>query len=207
MSEPDSAFVKLRIERARLVAWLDAPTPRATRWRDWREIGGQWYLEGGVPNLNDVSDAGLAKRLEECDGTLSGLPTNRAALRALLDTGEAPALRRISYDPQTRDFVAGNLIYDENLIGFLAFLTVARGAAAFLGPEDHGVAVIHNYVFGGETERVTLAALRLGPGGTSSFLSQAERGSAAGAFQSIADEMMSDVEPKAIDQLDALKDG
>ena len=38
MSEPDGAFLKLRIARPDLVRWLDSPTAPASRWLDWRAL-------------------------------------------------------------------------------------------------------------------------------------------------------------------------
>jgi hypothetical protein len=41
MSEPDSAFLKLKIDRADLITWLEDRPRLASGWTDWRSIGGQ----------------------------------------------------------------------------------------------------------------------------------------------------------------------
>ena len=51
MSEPDGAFLKLRIARPDLVRWLDSPPAPASRWLDWRSIGGQWYFADGPEEI------------------------------------------------------------------------------------------------------------------------------------------------------------
>jgi len=204
MSEPDGAFLKLRIPRPDLVRWLDASPARASAWVDWRGIGGQWYFDAGPQELRSVSMMQLVRTMRECDAILARSGTNRQALRGILDAAEAPELRHAAYDPATQDFIAGTLTYSENLNDFIVFLTMARGAAAFLAPDGHGIAVIHNYLWGDEDEQVTQAALRLGPGNSSGFMDEAEGRSAGGAFQVLADQMLDQARPPA-DELDALR--
>lgn len=203
MSEPDAAFLKLQISRASLVKWLDSPAPSASTWSDWRSIGGQWYL-GGVQEIERASEAEIRKIIVDCDARLAR-HSNRTALREILKSAEAPQLARSAYDDKAQEYVAGSLTYSENLVDFIVFLAVARGAAAFLQEDGYGIAVIHNYIWGDEDARITQAALRLGPGTTSAFLSETDRKSAAGAFQSIADEMLANEPPPPSDDLDLLK--
>ncbi|OWJ66232.1 hypothetical protein [Inquilinus limosus] len=204
MSEPDGAFLKLRIARSDLVRWLDAPPARASSWLDWRDIGGQWYFGGGPEDIRTVSMAQLLRTIAECDAAVAGIATNRQALRGILDAAEAPQLRHAAYDPGTQDFVAGTLTYSENLNDFIVFLAIIRGAAAFLAPDGHGIAVIHNYLWGDEDEQITQAALHLGPGNASGFMDEAEGRSAGGAFQALADRMLDQAGPPA-DELDSLR--
>ena len=204
MSEPLAAFCKFRLDRATLVRWLDAPVPPASRWADWRDIGGRYNLEGGVRDIRDIPAAELAQKVLRSDEDLRAYPTNRAALRAILATAEMPHLKRAAYDPATRDFVAGSLTYSENLIDYMVFYTVARGIEAYFGPDDYGIAVIHNYIWG--DDRTTHSALRLGPKAHSEFMKASERGSAGGAFQGIADAMLDPSHPAAlIDELATLR--
>ena len=102
MSEPYAAFVKLRIDRPKLVRWLNAPIASPTRWEDWRKMGGQYYSEGGVKELSDYSDSGMLHCLAECDARLSGCRDNRSALRAIMETANPPELKRASYRADTR---------------------------------------------------------------------------------------------------------
>lgn len=204
MSEPDGAFLKLRIARPDLVRWLDSPPAPASRWLDWRGIGGQWYFDGGPQDIQTVPVIQLLRTIAECDATLGRAATNRQALRGILDAAEAPEFRLAAYDPGTHDFVAGTLTYSENLNDFIAFLAIARGAAAFLAPAGHGIAVIHNYLRGGEDEQITQAALRLGPGNRSGFMDEAEGRSAGGAFQALAEQMLAG-RRQPIDELDSLR--
>jgi hypothetical protein len=204
MSEPDGAFLKLRIARPDLVRWLDAPPARASSWVDWRSIGGQWYFDGGPQDIGSISMIQLLRTIAECDAILARTATNRQALRGILDTVEAPEIRRAAYDPGTQDFVAGTLTYSENLNDFIVFLAIARGAAAFLAPDGHGIAVIHNYLWGGADEEITQAALRLGPGNASGFMDEAEGRSAGGAFEALAEQML-DQTHSPVDELDTLR--
>jgi hypothetical protein len=207
MSEPDAAFLKLEIARADLVAWLDDRPPPASNWRDWRDIGGEYQFDAGRGDIADISELELNRHLADCDAQLSRFATNREALRELFDPSENPFLIRVAYDSERRLFVAGSLAYSENLYDFIVFLTVARGAAARLATDGHGLAVIHNYIWGRPAERTTAVALRLGPGPRSEFMAVGELASAGGAFQPIADEIMNakPFPPPAHIELDTLK--
>ena len=108
MSEPDGAFLKLKIDRADLVAWLADPPPLASAWRDWRSLGGEYYFgddEHGP--LAEFTEAELGEILAQCDKQLRGYPTNRDALRERLVSTEEPFLTRIAYEPDQREFIAG----------------------------------------------------------------------------------------------------
>jgi hypothetical protein len=211
MSEPDAAFLKLQISRESLIRWLDSPVPPASNWRDWcdwrrdytaalnrlvelrttnrRDIGEQWRFEDGPPPIADISDAKLQENIAQCDERLVQR-TNRQVLRDVLERAEAPFLKHAAYDEKTREFVAGSLTYSENLLDFIVFLTLARGATDYLEPGGCGVAVIHQYLWGDENDRITQAAMRLGPAGKSEFMVKAEKKSAPGAFQPLADGML-----------------
>jgi hypothetical protein len=204
MSEPDGAFLKLRIARPDLIRWLDAPPARASGWVDWRDIGGQWYFDAGPEELRGISMMQLLRTMAECDAILGRAATNRQALRAILNASEAPEIRHAAYHPDTQDFVAGTLTYSENLNDFIVFLAVARGAAAFLAPDGHGIAVIHNYLWGDADEQITQAALRLGPGNASGFMDEAEGRSAGGAFEALAEQMLAGGRTP-VDELDTLR--
>jgi hypothetical protein len=203
MSEPESAFFRLRMDRARLVGWLDAPVQQVSRWTDWREMGGRYY-NSGVQHLSDYSNADMAKSLGKADAALFRYQDNRSAVRDIMNSAEAPHLKRASYVPDTRDFVAGSLTYAENLIDYIVFYAIVRGAGDMFTDGDYGIAVIHNYIWG--SDRTTHSAMRLGPGARSEFMTPGEMSSAGGAFQGIADEMLSgDHPPAPIDELDSLR--
>ena len=208
MSEPDAAFMKLKIERADLVAWLEDRPPPATDWSDWRDIGGEYYSgNGGHHPIADIAAAEFSGYLADCDKQLRRYATNRQALRELFDPSEDPFLFRVSYDEARREFVAGSLGYSENLIDYIIFLTVARGATARLGPNGYGLAIIHDFMWGDASGREIGVALRLGPGAKSEFMAGAEVASAAGAFQPIADEILNAAPfpPPTHNELDTLK--
>jgi hypothetical protein len=130
MSEPDAAFLNLRIDRAAIIAWLDDRPPLASNWSDWRSIGGEYYFNGGRRDIADVPDAELKEHLADCDAQLRGYATNREALRQLFDPSEDPFLIRVSYDAERREFIAGSLAYSENLGDYIVFLAVARRRGA-----------------------------------------------------------------------------
>ena len=205
MSEPNAAFVKLEIERADLIRWLDAPTPRASRWKDWREIGGSYYFKNGVQDIADVPSAELMESVLQCDLWLADARTNREMMRMVVGYAEAPELGIAAMSSDGATFVGGTLTYSENLTDYIFFLAFARGAADFLRDGRYGLAIIHNYIWG--TADSTEAALRLSAG-QSAFMTPDQRDSAGGACQAIADHML-DQEPDPNyaprDQLDALR--
>src|SRR5262249_39753058 len=102
MSEPDAAFFKLRIDRPQLIRWLDAPVPLASRWTDWRNIGGQYYFEAGVRDIKDIPDREMADKIFECDRALRRYAANREAVRDILKAAEAPYLKRAVYHTDTQ---------------------------------------------------------------------------------------------------------
>jgi hypothetical protein len=162
--------------------------------------GRRYYNHGGVQDFADYSNADMADAIARSDANLSRFRDNRTAVWDIMRSAEAPHLMRASYRTDTRDFVAGSLTYAENLIDYIVFYAVVRSAATFLGPDDYGVAVIHNYVWG--RDRTTHSALRLGPGVRAAFMAA----SAGGVFLEMAEEMMRDQNPPAvIDELDGLK--
>ncbi|MDF2860820.1 MAG: hypothetical protein K0S02_1092 [Achromobacter mucicolens] len=206
MSEPYSAFLKLQMSRENLSRWLAAPVPAASRWSDWRTIGGQWHLSEGK-DLAASSDQDLGKLVSECDAMLARHSDNRAALRAILQSAEADNIKVAAYDSSETHFVAGSLTYSENLYDLIVFLTVARGAADFLQADGRGLAVVHDYIWGEEGERETVAALGLAGIGGSGFLASDAFGHAAGAFEGMVDAMLDgkdDAEFHPRDQLDRL---
>lgn len=206
MSEPYSAFLKLQISRGNLARWLAAPVPTASRWSDWRTIGGQWYLSGGK-DLAAASDQDLGKLVSECDAMLARHSDNRAALRAILQSADADNIKVAAYDSSETHFVAGSLTYSENLYDLIVFLTVARGAADFFEADGRGLAVVHDYIWGEGGERETVAALGLDGIGGSEFLASDAFGNAAGAFDAMVDAMLDgkdDAEFHPRDQLDRL---
>lgn len=213
MSEPYGAFMKVRIGRPALVRWLDAAPPSASRWTDWRDMGGRWYLKSGPADLRDAPAADLAAIVAEVDARLSAFISTRDVLKAMLrpdppDTDESLTLtRRIAYEATARELVAGALLYGEGLSELMLFLTIARGCTPYLPSDEHGLAVIHDWIFGPQDDTITMAALTLGPGDRSRFLAATERNSATGAFRGLADTIMEfrDRPPAPIDQLDELR--
>ena len=176
-------------------------------------MGGRWYLKSGLADLRDAPAADLAAIVAEVDARLSGTASNREVLKAMLrpdppDTDEGLTLtRRIAYEATARELVAGALLYGEGLSELMLFLAIARGCTPHLPSDEHGLAVIHDWVFGPQDGTVTVAALTLGPGDRSRFLAATERNSAAGAFRALADTIVEprDRPPAPIDQLDALR--
>ncbi|KAA5923043.1 hypothetical protein [Achromobacter xylosoxidans] len=204
MSEPYSAFLKLQIPRGHLAQWLAAPVPAASRWSDWGAIGGQWYLRAGK-DLAASSDQDLGRLVAECDAMLARHPDNRAALKAILNSAQAENIKIAAYDRAGTHFVAGSLTYSENLYDLIVFFTVARGAADFFAADGHGLAVVHDYLWGEEGERETVAALGLSGQGGSRFAAPDEQGDAAGAFERMVETMLDgkdDPEFHPRDQLD-----
>ena len=118
---------------------------------------------------------------------------------------EVPHYKCVSFDVSISEFVAGSLRCWENLSVLIMFLTLARGAVNFFRPGDYGIAVAHDYIGGIGSELKTQAALRLGPGAKSEFMSDAHKASAAGPFQSIVDGMMANPPPKPVDDLKSLR--
>ena len=204
MYKADAAFLKLQISRENLVRWLDSPAPPASKWQDWRSIGGEWSFKDGERPIADISETELQENVAKCDQRLSQR-TNREVLRDVLKSADAPFLKRATYDAKTSEFVAGTVAYSANLLDAIVFLTLARGATDHLGPDNHGIAVIHNYIWGDNSEKITRAAMRLGPGARSEFMAEAEKASAAGAFQGLAMDMLNKRQPAAVDELESLR--
>jgi hypothetical protein len=206
MSEPYGAFVRLHVARADLVRWLETSPPDPARWTDWRDLGGRWCLDDGAEELAQATAEEMATYAREAGERLARWPTVRAAFRGLFEHCEAANTRHITYDCVEQEFVAGSWMYDENLIAFLAFLTLVRGAEDALGPDGTGVAVIHDYVFS-PAEAEATAAMRLGPGKASRLLGEDEQASAVAVFQAMMDGILADLEdpPLFVDQLDEIR--
>ena len=85
---------------------------------------------------------------------------------------------------------AGSLTYSENLHDLIVFFSIARGAADFFEADGRGLAVVHDYLWGEEDERETVAALELAGNGGSVFLASEALGRAAGAFEAMVDAML-----------------
>jgi len=191
MSEPESAFVKLKIGRDALARWLDAKPSLASRWHDWRAIGGQWYLEGRHGALADASDDALEGIVQGADNRLAHFADNRELLGVLVvQSAEAPELWLSAFEQGGETFVAGSLTYSENLEDFLVFLALARGVADYLDPADHGHAIVHNYLWGSEEEQGSTAALEMLPSGVSRLLPETEQPAVAAGFLSVVDALM-----------------
>jgi len=191
MSEPESAFVKFKIGREALTRWLDAKPSPASRWHDWRAMGGEWYLGRGHGPLADASDDALDGILRGADERLAHFSSNRELLGLLVvHSAEAPELWLAAFEQGGENLVAGSLTYSENLEDFIVFLALARGVADYLGPADHGHAVVHNYIWGSEEEQQTTAALQMLPSGESRLLPEAEQPDVAAAFLPVAEALM-----------------
>lgn len=204
MSEPYSAFLELQISRENLARWLAAPVPPASRWSDWRDIGGQWYLAEGR-DLATCGDQDLDRLVAECDAMLGHHADNRAALRTILQSAEADNIKVAALDHAGTRFVAGSLTYSENLYDLVLFFAVARGAADFLEQGDRGLALVHDYLWGEEGERETVAALGMAGQGGSGFTPSGESANAADAFEAMVAAMLDgkdDPEFHPRDQLD-----
>lgn len=208
MSEPYSAFLRLRTSRADLARWLAAAPPDVSRWSDWRSIGGQWSLPGGG-DLSDPDAPGLQTLISDCNAMLARHRDNRAALEFVLGSAEAENIRIAAYDHQGRHFVAGSLTYSESLYDILFFLALGRSAAEFLATDDAGLVVVHDYLWGEDGERRTVAALGLAGNGHSAFLGPDASAAAAHEFDERVEAMLDgqddpDFFPR--DQLQDLRD-
>nr|WP_180167097.1 hypothetical protein [Stenotrophomonas sp. SbOxS2]NYU00127.1 hypothetical protein [Stenotrophomonas sp. SbOxS2] len=189
MSEPYSALLRLRLPRERLARWLAAPVPAASRWKDWRSIAGRWRLPGGA-DLAASSDVELGEFLADCNAMLARHADNRAALAAILQSAQAENIKLAAYDQAGACFVAGSLTYSENLHDLVVFLAMARGAADFLEPGEHGEALVHDYLWAEDGERETVAAVHLAGKGDSGFMTPAQSGETAATFDAMVELML-----------------
>ena len=191
MSEPESAFVKFKIGREALTRWLDAKPSPATRWHDWRAIGGEWYLGRGHGPLADASDDALDGILQDADARLAHVADNRELLGMLVvHSAEAPELWLATFEQGAENFVAGSLTYSENLEDFIVFLALARGVADYLDGADHGHAIVHNYLWGSEEDQGSTAVLEMLPSGVSRLLPEVEQPEVAASFVPVVDALM-----------------
>lgn len=202
MSEPEAALFKLQVTRPALTRWLRARPPRASRWTDWRAIGGTWEMDGERVALADAPKAKLAAFVQDADTALAAAPSNRELLHDLItETAETPELRLSAFDDRGTTFVAGSLTYSENLHDFIVFLAMARGVADHLAPDGHGLALVHNYLWG---SAVTVA-VRMMPSGDSHILPESEWQNVVPAFQPIADALAEDRLPDGFSVRDQLR--
>lgn len=203
MSEPDSAFMKFRISRATLVRWLDAPPSRASRWSDWRAISGQWYTDGKT-TLAEAAEPVVADIVQDADTEIARFTDNRQFVRRLLndpnrlgDPGDPDdQLQIAAFDDHGEYFLAGTIEYSQNLIDIIVFLAIARGAADYFDASDHGVAIVHNFIWGGESDEAEVAALRLLPSGESRLLPKTEYRTIVPIFRPIVDALVDRQLPK-----------
>lgn len=189
MSEPYSALLRLQMCPENLSRWLAAPVPAASRWSDWRCIGGQWRLDNSV-YLAASSDQELSDLLADCQVLLARYPNNRAALEAILESAQAENLLIAAYDRTGGHFVAGSLTYSESLYDLIAFLTIARGAADFLQEGELGLALVHDYLWSNDGEGSTVAAIGLIGKSDSGFLLSADLNNAAERFETLVGAML-----------------
>src|SRR5262249_52334377 len=130
MSEPYAALAQVTIERPALMAYLAAPPQKSSQWGDWDRIGGQW--------TGFSWDADLPRVLATADTWLGA--SYRHAVRWVLESAEAPAIGRCTYDEATRRFTFGTLTFAQNLNDIVCFFTVARGLAAYMRDPQSGFA-------------------------------------------------------------------
>lgn len=189
MSEPYSVMLHLRMCQQDLARWLAAPVPAVSRWSDWRCIAGQWRMHNGG-YLASSSEAALQELLADCQTLLARYPDNRAALDAVLASAHADTIRIAAYERTGTQFVAGSLTYSESLYDLIVFLAVARGAADFLQVGDHGVALVHDFLWAQEGERETVAAIALAGQGDSRFLPSSDLAAAIEPFDARVEAML-----------------
>jgi len=89
----------------------------------------------------------------------------RDHLRAILEAAEVPSLARFDYDEQGLVTIVNLTVATECFRSPLWFLAAIRGVADYVDRAGR-LAVIHNYIFGGDENRYTMAVLRLEPGGS-----------------------------------------
>lgn len=209
MSEPNGAFLRLTMPGEALAAWLEQRPAPASSWSDWRDMGGYVYEGGDNVAFAEASDATVSGMLSQSDAILARYATVRDALSDLFDADLPPYLKHFRHDPEAGTFVAGSAMFAEEMTFGVAFLALARGASAFFGPDDQGVAVIHNYVWGVDEEHMTYAGVGMGPGPVSTHLSGDQRTTAAVEFEDVAIEMAEGFEggpPREFNDLDAILD-
>ncbi len=190
MSEPPSAYMKVKISRPGLTNWLAAAPPRAQRWGDWRMIGGRWHTDGGT-TLREMSAESLDRILEEASNTLARFATNAQALLVLIaNAGVDEGLYIAAYDVSETHFLAGTLTWSENLADVISCLALMRGIADHLEPGEHGSAVVHNYIWGEGDPEATLGAIEVRSSGASQFVPREVWPAIVAAFQPTIDAML-----------------
>lgn len=202
MSEPEAALLKLQVTRSALKRWLRARPTLASRWNDWRAIGGTWEMDGEKVALADAAGTKVHAFVLDADRMLAAAPDNRELLHDLITgTAETPELRLSAFDDRGTTFVAASLTYSENLRDFIVFLAMSRGIADHLAPEGHGLAIVHNYLWGS----AVTAAVRMMPSGDSHILPEGEWQTVVPAFQPIADALGEDRLPDGFSVRDQLR--
>ncbi|MGK6322567.1 hypothetical protein ACMGDM_05725 [Sphingomonas sp. DT-51] len=189
MSEPFSAFLQLRCSRAALTRWLDAAPTYASRWRDWRDIGGRWSLRDGE-SLDHATDATLVGLVHDADALIGRFADNRAFVRRLLWHPCGMTEFQLASFDSDETFVAGCVEYSESLVDILAFHAIVRGAADHLGQSGSGAALVHNFVWGMFHEAPTAGAARLTPADPNYLVPAPEREAIVALFQPIVDALL-----------------
>jgi len=180
MSEPYSAVAQVTIERARLIAYLDAAPKPARAWTDWSRIGGEWH---GFSWERD-----LPKYLERVDQRLVG--SYRQVIDHLIAPDILPGTERCSFEHSSGRFTFATLMLSENLEEILLFFAAARGIAAYMRGDDGGFAVMQDFLWSTEW---TLAVMQIAADGRSEFVdSRADAhvrciGAATAVFEDIRD--------------------
>ncbi len=203
MSEPYSACLQFEIGRAALVQWLDSKPLAADLWTDWPVLAERYpSFDWDRTPLYDVAD---------CEFPLTKSASIRDALVTVITDINAPFLGRAVYRADTKTFLAGSVLYAESLTSFIEFMAIARSASRFMGADEGGFALIHNYVW----QPDTVIGMKIGPGDRSAILPREQLPATVAIFQPVVDEMLSiadrhgegDNPPPAQNELKALRHG
>ena len=110
MSEPEAALLKFQVTRPTLTRWLRTRPPLASRWDDWRSIGGTWEMDGERMALADAPQAKLVAFVRDADRALAAAPDNRELLHDLVtETAETvePDIHRAELNGRPWSTAAG----------------------------------------------------------------------------------------------------
>lgn len=145
MSEPASLIVSCRIAPDRLAQVLAARGPRVTDWSDWHLLGA---------GITASELAGLDLQVAASTGEI---------LRRLRASAERPADWLFAHDADRQSLTIGQTLFSDSWMTIIPVLAALRRLGAVLRPDDRGVVLVHDWIFG---RRGTLAALELSGAGS-----------------------------------------
>ncbi|MDF2442606.1 MAG: hypothetical protein JWR01_809 [Subtercola sp.] len=134
MSEPYGFCLRLKVDDDALRSYLLSPVPSPLEWSDWSTIGGSWtsfsWAESGERMLQ-----GLADRL-------AGDTAAEVWVRFLDRSNDCGTFR---WDAGTRELIAFQLWFAENLEDFLALALVCRSLELFGSADRAGGMIVRDF--------------------------------------------------------------